>query len=133
MHGEKKESIMADPLAQAILCPILLGRDAQVAALTRLLDQARTGQGNIVLISGEAGIGNRSVAEARRLAAERHFTIWQGSCYEQERISPMPRCSISCSESWTRPRFLPSCRHLYRDKRQPMPSRTKPSGGSLRR
>lgn len=80
---------MPDPLVQSILCPILLGRDAQVAALTRLLDQARSGQGNIALISGEAGIGkSRLVAEARRLAAERHFTIWQGSCYEQDRIFP---------------------------------------------
>jgi predicted ATP-dependent serine protease len=59
---------MPDPLPQSILCPILIGRDAQVAALARLLDQARAGHGQIALISGEAGIGkSRLVAETRKL------------------------------------------------------------------
>ena len=55
---------MPDPLSQSILCPILIGRDAQVAALTLLLEQARSRQGQIVLINGEAGIGkSRLVAD----------------------------------------------------------------------
>jgi hypothetical protein len=34
---------MPDLLSQSILCPILIGRDVQVADLARLLEQARTG------------------------------------------------------------------------------------------
>lgn len=40
---------MPDPLPQSMLCPSLIGRDAQVVVLTRLLDQAGTGQGQIAL------------------------------------------------------------------------------------
>ena len=72
---------MPDPIPQPILCPVLIGRDAQVAALSRLLDQARNGHGQFALISGEAGIGkSRLVAEVRRLAQAAGATIWQGRC-----------------------------------------------------
>ena len=40
---------MSEPLSQSILCPILIGRDAQVAALARLLQQVRSGHGQIAL------------------------------------------------------------------------------------
>lgn len=43
---------MPDPLPQSILCPILIGRDAQVAALAHLLEQARGGHSQIALFSG---------------------------------------------------------------------------------
>lgn len=80
---------MSDPLLQSILCPVLIGRDAQVAALARLLDLARSGQGQIALISGEAGIGkSRLVAEARKLAAAQGFMLLQGNCFEPDRVLP---------------------------------------------
>lgn len=80
---------MPDPLPPSILCPVLIGRDAQVAALTRLLDLARNGQGQIALISGEAGIGkSRLVAEATKLAAAQGFTLLQGNCFEPDRMLP---------------------------------------------
>jgi predicted ATPase len=55
---------MPEPLPQSILCPILIGRDAQIEALTRLLALVRSGQGQIALISGEAGIGKSRLVAA---------------------------------------------------------------------
>jgi predicted ATPase len=80
---------MPDPLPQSILCPVLIGRDAQVAALARLLEQARSGHGQIALICGEAGIGkSRLITEAKQRAAAQGFTIRQTACFEQERALP---------------------------------------------
>jgi predicted ATPase len=80
---------MPDPLTQSILCPILIGRDAQVAALTRLLAQARAGQGQIALISGEAGIGkSRLVAEIDAQARRQGCTLLQERCFETDRTFP---------------------------------------------
>jgi len=80
---------MPDPLPPSILCPILIGRDTQVAALTRLLDLARAGQGQIALLSGEAGIGkSRLVAEISIQAAQRGFTCLTGRSFETDRAFP---------------------------------------------
>lgn len=80
---------MSEPLIQSMLCPVLIGRDTHVATITRLLDRARTGQGEVVLISGEAGIGkSRLVAEAKQLAVARGFATLQTACFEQERALP---------------------------------------------
>jgi DNA-binding CsgD family transcriptional regulator/Flp pilus assembly protein TadD len=68
---------------------VLIGRDPQVAVLARFLEQARSGQGQIALISGEAGIGkSRLVAETRKLADQQGFTILQGNCFERDRALP---------------------------------------------
>ena len=40
-----------------LICPILVGRAAHLEALERTLQQAATGAGRTILISGEAGIG----------------------------------------------------------------------------
>ncbi len=44
-------------LAQPIICPILIGRAAQLATLDRLVADVHTGAGRTALISGEAGVG----------------------------------------------------------------------------
>lgn len=80
---------MPDPLLQSILCPVLIGRDPQVATLTRLLHLAHSGQGQLALISGEAGIGkSRLLAETRQLADAQGFTLLQGNCFEPDRALP---------------------------------------------
>jgi tetratricopeptide (TPR) repeat protein/DNA-binding CsgD family transcriptional regulator len=72
-----------------ILCPALIGRTSHLEALTRLVDQARGGSGQTVLISGEAGIGkSRLVAELKTRAAQEGFSILQGSCFEPDRALP---------------------------------------------
>ncbi|MEZ4663973.1 MAG: AAA family ATPase [Caldilineaceae bacterium] len=74
---------MPSPYIQSLLCPVLIGRDAQVAALARLLDQARAGHGQIALISGEAGIGkSRLITEIKRQVQQMGGQIGAGFCFE---------------------------------------------------
>jgi predicted ATPase/DNA-binding CsgD family transcriptional regulator len=80
---------MPESLPQSILCPVLIGRDAQVAALARLLDQASAGHGQIALISGEAGIGkSRLVAAVVEQAQTQGFLVWRGNSFETDRTLP---------------------------------------------
>jgi predicted ATP-dependent serine protease len=61
----------------------LIGREAAVAALHRLVDDALGGAGHLALIGGEAGIGKTVIAaETAGYAAERGAaTVW-GACVE---------------------------------------------------
>ena len=61
----------------------LVGRDAELARLLTLLDDAASGQAVIALVGGDAGVGKtRLMAEMSRLAAEQHFTVLSGHCAE---------------------------------------------------
>src|SRR5262245_37695643 len=63
----------------------LLEREAELAALEWLIDEAEDGRGRVVLIEGPAGIGKtRLLAEARERAARR-MTILSARCGELER------------------------------------------------
>jgi DNA-binding CsgD family transcriptional regulator len=63
--------------------PTLVGRDAELARLRALLDQAADGRAVAALVSGDAGVGkSRLVAEAMTVAAERGFTVLCGQCAE---------------------------------------------------
>ncbi len=44
-------------LARAITCPVLIGRDSMVATLRHAINVVNGGQRQIVLVTGEAGIG----------------------------------------------------------------------------
>ena len=61
----------------------LVGREAELARLLTLLDDAASGQAVVALIGGDAGVGKtRLMAEVIRLAAEQHFTVLSGHCAE---------------------------------------------------
>src|SRR5438477_10005780 len=73
----------------SVICPILIGRTAELAAFHLLLDQAKSGKGQIVLLSGEAGIGkSRLVAEAKTYATAQGFLLLQGPCFPTDRTCP---------------------------------------------
>lgn len=72
-----------------IICPIVIGRTAELAALHLLLERAKSGKGQVVLLSGEAGIGkSRLVAEAKTDATAQGFLLLQGQCFPTDRSCP---------------------------------------------
>ena len=65
----------------------LVGRDEEVALLQRRWDQATAGMGQVVLLSGEAGIGKSRLVQMLKehIASVPHTRIeWRGSPYHQQ-------------------------------------------------
>jgi DNA-binding CsgD family transcriptional regulator len=62
---------------------ILVGRDAELARLRELLDDAAAGRAVTALVGGDAGVGkSRLVAEAIAVAGQQGFTVLCGRCAE---------------------------------------------------
>jgi DNA-binding CsgD family transcriptional regulator len=61
----------------------LVGRDAEIARLAALLDDAAAGRAVTALVSGDAGVGkSRLVTEATTIAIQQGFTVLSGQCAE---------------------------------------------------
>src|ERR1700686_4972623 len=72
-----------------IVCPILIGRAVNLTALHVLVDQAKQGEGQVALVSGEAGIGkSRLVAEVKTHATSHDFLLLQGNCFPTDHAIP---------------------------------------------
>jgi tetratricopeptide (TPR) repeat protein/energy-coupling factor transporter ATP-binding protein EcfA2 len=81
--------LFATPLDQPIVCPILIGRGPQLDRILRRVAEARTGHGQVILVSGEAGIGkSRLVAEVQAHANQAGARVLQGHCFEPDRTLP---------------------------------------------
>jgi class 3 adenylate cyclase/tetratricopeptide (TPR) repeat protein len=66
-----------------------VGRESERADLRRLLDQTVRGQGALVMIGGEPGVGKTRLAEEVLLEArQRGVLAWTGHCYEMEGAPP---------------------------------------------
>src|SRR5262249_2040536 len=62
---------------------LFVGRTEEFARISERLDAAHRGDGGVLLIAGEPGIGKTRLAEeAARLARERGFRALWGRCYE---------------------------------------------------
>ena len=76
-------------LQHDVVCPTLIGRTEQVAAMRQLLARAREGTGRVALIVGEAGVGKsrllRAMTEEARSVG---FFVLHGACFEAERSIP---------------------------------------------
>ena len=82
---------MTIPFHQSVVCPILIGRSAELTALYNCLEAAARGQGGVVLLCGEAGIGkSRLVTELRRFAETFDFQLLGGQCFPNR--SRLPVC-----------------------------------------
>jgi class 3 adenylate cyclase/energy-coupling factor transporter ATP-binding protein EcfA2 len=65
----------------------LVGREEEVALLQQRWEQAKAGQGQVVLLSGEAGIGKSRLVQVLKdhIVHEPHARIeWRGSSYHQQ-------------------------------------------------
>jgi len=72
-----------------ILCPKVIGRTSEFAALGSLVEQAKGGQRRIALIAGEAGIGkSRLVTELKTTAVAQGFLVVQGACFPADLTCP---------------------------------------------
>ena len=66
---------------EVAVCPVLVGRDEEMAVLEDALLSAAHGEGRTAVISGDAGMGKtRLAAELRRRARRLRFTVMWGSC-----------------------------------------------------
>jgi predicted ATPase len=80
---------VAGLLEKAVISPVLVGRADQLAALGRRLQLACAGQGQVVLISGEAGVGKTRLADETKVQAVRlGFSVLQGNCFELDQNLP---------------------------------------------
>ena len=83
----------------------LIGRDEELDALLRRWERVKTGEGWVVLLSGEAGIGKSRLLAAleEQLAAEAHASLrYFCSPHHQESSALSDRCALG-----TRDRLRP--------------------------
>ncbi|MCI0399077.1 MAG: AAA family ATPase, partial [Chloroflexi bacterium] len=72
-----------------VISPVLVGRSQETELLAAALALAAQGQGQCLLVSGEAGVGkSRLLAECCRRAAGLGFASLQGDCFEQDVTFP---------------------------------------------
>ena len=71
------------------LCPVLVGRESELSALEDALLAANRGEGQIVLLAGEAGLGkSRLATELQRRALRIGMTVLWGGCSEADLCLP---------------------------------------------
>jgi hypothetical protein len=72
-----------------VLCPVLVGRRAEIQALESALAAALAGQGGCAVITGEAGIGkSRLIRELARMAADRQVPVMMGRAVPASASAP---------------------------------------------
>jgi DNA-binding NarL/FixJ family response regulator len=75
--------------SKPLICPVLVGRQDEVASLRMLAGQAGRGPGQLILFSGQAGIGkSRLAAELKTLAQAHKYLVLQSSCFPADRSDP---------------------------------------------
>jgi len=80
---------MSVSVDKPIICPVLIGCSTELTSLRALLERVKGGQGQVVVLSGEAGIGkSRLMMETRALATAEGFLVLQGSCFPTDRSCP---------------------------------------------
>lgn len=76
-------------MIQRVACPILVSRDEEMAALEDALLAANRGEGSVVAVAGEAGMGKtRLLTELSRRARKLGFEILWGGCSEVDLALP---------------------------------------------
>lgn len=77
-----------------MLCPVLVGRSAELAELTAALDAAAEGRGSTLFVTGDAGVGKtRLVKEFATVAAARGMHVLTGRATESS--IPVPYRPVS--------------------------------------
>lgn len=83
--AEAPDAPVAAPARVVSSAGLFLGRERVVEEGRALLDDVRTGEGRVLLLSGEAGIGKtRALERVAELAAGEGFRVLHGRCVESE-------------------------------------------------
>src|SRR5262249_19696339 len=77
--------------------PVLVGRDEESGLLRRRWEQSKAGLGQVVFVSGEAGIGKSALVEGLRA---------------QVRAEGLPRIAFRCSPYHTTSALYPMITHI---------------------
>jgi class 3 adenylate cyclase len=103
MAASRVQGLLATPSRdeefEAAAVPILVGREEESGLLRRHWAQSKAGAGQVVCISGEAGIGKSALVEALRA---------------QVRAEGLPRIAFRCSPYHTTSALSPVITHLER-------------------
>jgi DNA-binding NarL/FixJ family response regulator len=75
-------------LHKSVICPIVIGRENDLQLLDRLMMQSKEGNGQIALISGEAGIGKSRLVKEAKSRASKETLILEGYCFQTESALP---------------------------------------------
>ena len=76
-------------MTQAVICPVVVGRDEELSRLEDALLDAARGDSRFVVVMGEAGIGkSRVAAETEARARRLRFAVMRGACSEAELALP---------------------------------------------
>jgi DNA-binding CsgD family transcriptional regulator len=74
---------------ELVVCPVLIGRTSELAALHLCVEQVKSGKGQVALLCGEAGIGkSRLVTELKTEASAQGFLLIQGHCFPTDHSCP---------------------------------------------
>src|SRR3989449_1231436 len=74
---------------ERVVCPVLIGRESELTELEDALLAANRGDGQIVLLAGEAGVGkSRLATEVQRRAVKIGITVLSGGCSEADLALP---------------------------------------------
>ena len=79
---------MTTPFDASVVCPVLIGREADLAALHVLVEQAKRGEGQVALIGGEAGIGKSRLVLETKTTLPMGFVPLQGNCFQADSALP---------------------------------------------
>jgi predicted ATPase len=73
-----------------VRCPVVVGRDGELAGLAEIFSRAASGRGACVVVTGEAGVGKtRLITEAADGARMRGQVVLVGRSTPTDRISPL--------------------------------------------
>jgi predicted ATPase/DNA-binding SARP family transcriptional activator len=102
LEGEWKLEIVEPPVSTPFV-----GRGKEVTQITQLLTQTSTNHGQVMLITGEPGIGkSRLIREMTILANRQGFQSLSAQCYQVEQTMPyqplidLVRQIIGCGDHW---------------------------------
>jgi DNA-binding CsgD family transcriptional regulator len=80
---------MATELNKPLICPVLIGRVHDLTHFRLLVDRVKSGEAQVALLTGEAGIGkSRLMAEIQSYAEASDFLLLEGQCFQTDSTSP---------------------------------------------